>query len=89
MLAKQSPFCLVLLMKSCPPVQVFEVLHYIGSCVVKILKMRILQEKEEARRKKDAEHTFIKLDKKEKEETLALTPETPGEFSSLSLCPVQ
>ena len=61
----------------------FEVLHYIGSCVVKIIKMKIMEEKEETRRKKDKEHSFINLGGKEETEktslTLALTPETPGE----------
>jgi len=72
-------------------VTVFEVLHYIGSCVVKIIKMKIMEEKEETRRKKDKEHSFINLGGKEETEktslTLALTPETPGSCSFSSPSP--
>ena len=55
--------------------QVFEVLHYIGSCLVKIMKMKILQEKER-KKKTMAKPSFIKLEKNKVIERTLLSPDT-------------
>ena len=55
-------------------------LHYIGSCIVKIIKMKMGEGRQEVRRKKGG--VGDAGDKKEEAErvplTLALTPVTPG-----------
>ena len=60
-------------------------LHYIGSCVLKIVKMKVVGEKEGRRKGRegggeDAEDSFIKLDQKGEEEKASLTLMTTGTY---------